>query len=415
MEERKTSRLIILILVNSVYFFSYFQRISVPGTIFNELQSEFSLSATAIAGLGSITFLVYGIMQIVAGMVADRFGGFRTLFFGGLLLTLSSILFAFSYSPSMLFITRIFVGFSASFIFISLVKILSVIYDPKDFPFFLSISLILGYSGGIFATYPLERAVSFLGWRNSFLIAGLLCAVCALAGHPVFNKARESYTQNKIFSLRPLLVVLRNKHFLPIALSGAINYTVYMLFQTTIGKKYLQDFFNITSAQASFFTFIMMVINTCFAFISGYASRLMGLRKPILVIANSITLIASLILFLNFLFASSAKLVLLSYILLAISAAVTPVYITAIKEINEVEAVSTSVGLYNALAYLFISGAGYVAGRILDAYRDNAVEIARIIVYPGVAYKMICLGCIMLAFFSLLLSFSIKETGNGQV
>ncbi len=414
MEEKKINRVLILLLVDIVYFFSYFQRIAVPGTIFNELQSEFSLTATAVAGLGSLTFIVYGAMQIIAGMVSDRFGGFRTFFFGGLLFSLSSILFSFAYSPAMLFVMRAFVGFSASFIFISLVKILTVLYDSEDFPLFLSITLILGYSGGVFATYPLERAVSHMGWRSSFLIAGLLCAIFAIAEGPVLNKARAVYAQKKTFSLKSLFVVLKNRHSFPVAVTGAINYSVYMLFQTTIGKKYLQDSFNITSAQASFYTFIMMLTNTCFAFVSGYTSRLTGLRKPFLLAANSITLVASIILFLNFSFAGSSKLVLLSYILFAVSAAVTPVYITAMKEINEVEVVSTSVGFYNSLAYFVISSTGYAAGRILDAFRHSAVEIAGIIVYPDFAYKMICLACIMLALISFLICFSIKETGNGK-
>jgi MFS family permease len=414
MVEKRINRGLILLLVNAVYFFSYFQRIAVPGTIFNEIQSEFALTATAVAGLGSLTFIVYGAMQIVAGMLSDRFGGFRTFLMGGLLLGLTSTLFSFAYSPVMLFIMRVFVGFSASFIFISLVKILTVVYDAEDFPFFLSISLMMGYSGGILATYPLERAVSHMGWRNSFLIAGLICGLFALIGAPVMNRARAVYAQKKTFSLKSLFLVLKNRHSFPVALSGAMNYSVYMLFQTTIGKKYLQDSFNITSAQASFFTFVMIVTNTCFAFISGFTSRLVGLRRPFLLAANSITFVASIILFLNFSFQGGTKLVLLSYILLAVSAAVTPVYITAMKEVNELEVVSTSVGFYNSLSWLFISSTGYAAGRILDAFRHNAVEIAGIIIYPNSAYKMICLACIILSLLSFLICFSIKETGNGQ-
>lgn len=414
MEEKKINRFLIFFLVNIVYLFSYFQRIAVPGTIFNELQSGFKLSATAVAGLGSLTFIIYGAMQIVAGIASDRFGGFRTFLIGGLFLSLSSILFPFAYSPAMLFVMRAFVGLSASFIFISLVKILTVIFDSEDFPVFLSVALIFGYSGGIFATYPLERAVNYMGWRNSFLIAGLACGVFAVVGATTLNRARKTYAQKKTFSLKSLLVVLKNRHSFPVAISGAINYSIYMVFQTTIGKKYLQDSFNITSAQASFYTFIMMMANTCFAFVSGYTSRLMGLRKPILIAANVITLVVSCVLFMNSSFIGSSKLVLLSYILLAVSAAVSPVYITAMKELNKVEAVSTSVGFYNALAWSCISSTGYMTGRILDSFRHNAVEIAGIIVYPNNAYKMIFLACVMFAFISFMICFSIKETGDGK-
>ncbi len=414
MENKKVSNLLLILTINSIYFFSYFQRVGVPGTVFNELQSDFALSATAVAGLSSLTFLVYGIMQIFAGIASDRFGGFRTFFAGGLLLSLSSILFSFAYSPGMLFLTRAFVGFSASFVFISLIKILSSVYDAEDFPLFLSISLILGYSGGIFATYPLERSVSFIGWRNSFLIAGILCSVFAVAGWPVLKSSRNVFKQKQTFSLVALIRVVKNTHSFPVLFSGPVNFGIYFLFQSTLGKKFLQDSCHLPSTQASLFTFIMMTVNTAFAFISGYASRLAGKRRPFMLIASILSLAAAVILFVNFLFGGSAKLVLSAYILLAISAAVSPVYITTIKEMNSVEVTATSVGFLNTCSYLSMALFSYAAGRVMDAFRHSAVEIAGIIIYPDSAYRMIFLGCVMLTLCSFLISFSIRETGTGQ-
>jgi MFS family permease len=414
MGEERINRVLLFLLINSVYFFSYFQRVGVPGTVFNELQSAFSLSATAVAGLSALTFFIYGGMQIFSGAISDHFGGFRTFLIGGLLLSLSSILFSFSYSPAMLFIMRAFVGFGASFIFISLIKILTLVYESEDFPFYLGISLILGYSGGVFATYPLERAVSLLGWRNSFLIAGLLCSAFTFAGAPVLRLARRVYKQKRTFSLGALFTTLKNKDSLPIVISGAINFGIYFLFQTTLGAKYLQDSFNLSSSKASFFTFVMMLMNTAFAFLSGYTSRLLGLRKPIIRVATGITLTAVIILFLNTVFIGSTKLVLMSYIFLAVSAAVAPVYITTIKEINNVEVAATSVGFLNTSVYLFLSLLIYVSGRILDAFRYAAVELSKTVIYPASAYRMVYLLCVMLALVSFLICFSIKETGDGS-
>jgi len=414
MEEQKINKVLLLLMINSIYFFSYFQRVAVPGTVFNELQSTFSLSATSVTALGALTFLIYGIMQIFAGIVSDRFGGFKTFFAGGLLLSLSSMLFSFSYSPAMLFVTRAFLGFSASFVFISLVKILSSVYEPKDFPLYLGISLILGYSGGIFATYPLERSVSVMGWRNSFLIAGILCSVFAVAGWPVLRSSGNVIKQKNTFSLVSLLKVARNTHSFPVLFSGPVNFGIYFLFQSTLGKKFLQDSCGLTSAGASLFTFIMIMTNTGFAFLSGYASRLAGKRRPFLMIAAGFSLVASLTLFLNLLFAGAPGIFLFSYLLLAISAAVSPVYITTMKEMNSVEVTATSVGLLNSFSYLFMALFSYAAGRVLDTFRHSAIEISGIIIYPDSAYRMIFLGCIMLTLCSFLVSFLIRETGNGQ-
>ncbi|HNS32287.1 MAG TPA: MFS transporter [bacterium] len=407
----KDKKFLILLAANSIYFFSYFQRVAVPGTIFNELQSGFSLSAKAVTGLGAFTLFAYGLLQILAGIMSDRYGGFRTFFIGGILLSVSSIIFSFSYTPAMLFITRAFVGFGASFIFISLIKILSTIYKPEDFPFYLGVTIVLGYSGGIVATYPLERAVYAIGWRNSFLVAGLLCMTFTVTGWPLLKAAKKHYAQKKTFSIPPLIRVLRNIHALPLLISGPINFGIYFLFQSSLGKKFLQDSCNLSSAKASIFTFLMIIANTVFGFLSGYTSRLIGRRKPVIMTATLITLIAALTIFLNLWLKGPPTIFLISYILLAVSAAVSPVYVTSMKELNSVDVTATSVGFLNTICYMGIAFFAYASGFILDRFRHAALEITGIIIYPDEAYRMIFLGCIMFALISFLVSFSIRETG----
>src|SRR5437763_463653 len=90
---KKRRELIMLFGMIALYFFSYFQRVAVPGTVFNELQVDFKASAAAITALGALFLYVYGFWQIFAGMLADRFGGLRMLLIGGLLMTFGSLVF----------------------------------------------------------------------------------------------------------------------------------------------------------------------------------------------------------------------------------------------------------------------------------------------------------------------------------
>jgi len=406
---KKMSSVGLFLLLNSVYFFSYFQRVGIPGTIFNELQSTFSISATTIVGLGSLTFFVYGLMQIFSGVLSDRFGGFKTFLIGAFLLSVSSILFSFSHSVSMLFTTRAIVGFSAGFIYISLIKILTTIYPEKKFPFYLGITLVLGYSGGIFATYPLERLVSYLGWRNSLLLIGIICSICTIICFSVFRISGTPSTKKQTFSLPLLMGVLKNTRSLPLFISSPINFGIYFLFQSTIGKKFLQDFCAFSSSDASLFTFIMMITNTVFTFVSSYTSGLTGKRRSIITSATFITLTALLILFFNLSFLNKKGLFLVSYILLAIGAAAGPVYTTTMKESNAISIAATSVGLLNTISYLFIGFLGWCTGFILDHFRDASVEKEGIIIYPPSAYRAIFLFCIILAVCSFLVSLLIKD------
>src|SRR5512137_2690800 len=106
----------------SVYFFAYFQRVAVPGTIFNELQADLKLSAATVASLGSMFTWIYGGMQIFVGMLADRFGGIRTLLAGGLAMATGALLFPLAPSTVPLFAARAVTGLGASFIYLSILK-----------------------------------------------------------------------------------------------------------------------------------------------------------------------------------------------------------------------------------------------------------------------------------------------------
>jgi hypothetical protein len=51
---RPRSALVAFAAMASVYFFSYVQRTAIPGTIFDELQVDFSLAAASVAALGAL-------------------------------------------------------------------------------------------------------------------------------------------------------------------------------------------------------------------------------------------------------------------------------------------------------------------------------------------------------------------------
>jgi len=51
----KRVEIAILVCMLAVYFFSYFQRVAVPGTVFDEIQATFGVTATAVTALGAFS------------------------------------------------------------------------------------------------------------------------------------------------------------------------------------------------------------------------------------------------------------------------------------------------------------------------------------------------------------------------
>jgi sugar phosphate permease len=128
--------LVIMASITVIYFFSYLQRVAVPGTIFDELQSAFSAPASAITALGVIFLIIYGGMQLVVGVLTDRVGVFKVLLAGGVTLCAGSLIFPMAHTLPVLYTARGLVAFGASLIFASVVKRVLMRYSPHaSFPF----------------------------------------------------------------------------------------------------------------------------------------------------------------------------------------------------------------------------------------------------------------------------------------
>ncbi len=234
----RRAKFITLFSITGIYFFSMFQRIAVPGTIFNELQSSFAVSAAAVAALGSIYLYIYGGMQIFAGMLSDGAGSSKTLITGGLLLTAGSIFFPFSNSTIQLYLARAVVGLGASLIYISMLKHIDISFSEKNFPLVFSASIVAGYSGGLAGTYPFERLVEFAGWRDSLVLAGLICLLLVLFAS---FRLRKTFNYRKTaYSLQTVKNIFKNRSIRPVIASGSSNFSVYFLLQATIGKRCLK-------------------------------------------------------------------------------------------------------------------------------------------------------------------------------
>ncbi|MDO8301938.1 MAG: MFS transporter [Sedimentisphaerales bacterium] len=404
-------KLSIVAFMTVLHFFSLFQRVAVPGTIFNELQSDFATSAIAITLLGAIGIYIYASMQVFAGIMADRFGAARVLLTGAAIMTVGAILFPLSHSLTALYVAQSLVGFGAGLIFVSLVKEIDELFGERHFAMVLSITAFLGYTGWLAATFPLERAVSAFGWRRSMLTAGILGGIVLVCTWWLLHKTKGVIVRNRSSSLAGVADVLLNKSALPLQFSGAITFSIYFLLQAAIGKKLLQDFWGFSSAIAAFYTLLMALTNMMGLGISGFLSRLMGNRRRPLLIGSTAVMFASTVCFTFILWKGlDRRWVLPCCILLAASASFSPIWCATMKELNRPDSAATSIGLLNGVSYLFMAIAMNSAGIIMDMHKAQSTVTATAIIYPAGAYITILTGCSVLALFSLMASLFIKET-----
>ena len=419
---RTSEKVLLLSFLTAVYLFSYFHRVAIPGTVFDELQAAFATeagpaSATRIALLESIFLFIYAGMQMVVGVLVDKLGAGRVLLTGGAVMTLASALFPLSQSMAMLYGTRVLLAVGASLLFLSVVKQLDLLVEGRNFPIVFGVILFFGYSGGLVGTLPFERLVNWFGWRAPLLGVAAVCGTMLIGAAILLRKSRQLGRSSSGFSRQTLKEVCTNRLGLPIVISGSFTFGIYFLVQVTIGKKLLQDCYGFGSAGAASMTFTMMLIVMVFTFLSGFLVRFLGdRRKPVLIASTTIMVVAEAALALDLGGQPSGRMAVACYIAIALAGSMCAVFCCVIKEVNPPEAAASSVGVLNFVSYLMVAALTWGAGLVLDCFDSEAVQTAERVVYPSGAYRVIFLGCTALSLVSWLASLKIREThGRCQI
>jgi len=378
------------VLMAAFYFFAYFQRTAVPGTIFNELQQEWHLSASAIVAMGSVALWVYGMMQLVAGVLTDRFGGTRMLLLGGAIAAVGVTLFALAPTPGWLYACRAFIAVGDSFIYLCIIKEVSLLFPRDRFARVTGVLQFCGVVGGMVAMLPFERATHRFGWHVSLATMGGLMLTVWIINLLVLPKLKHFTPPTTTWSLQPLWEIVRSQRNWPVLLSAGLNFGIYFTLQVGIGKKFLQDFVGLSSKQAATFTLIMMTVTAVVCLLSGFLlHQTGGRRKPYLVLSVGLMVGALTLLLVGVLYQAGAWLFLTGYILVAIANLAGPIGGTVMKELNDDRHVGQALALLNTLAYLGVAALLTLVGTVLDAFRSSATRTDAGLIYPSQAYVLV--------------------------
>lgn len=237
---------------------------SALGAISTDVSNSLGLTALELSNLASITFYTYAMMQIPAGILLDRLGYKKISLLGMISTGLGSILFGFSSSIALAYISRFLIGLGTSVIFISILKAQQIWFSKEDFTKASGLLSFIGNIGGIVATFPLALLALFMGWRSSMVFMGALCIVVALLIHFFTANSPSDYgfkargtdaspTKQSVSLLSSIKIVLLSPHiwrnfFILFTLVGCTT-TLTGLW----GIRYLETVYHMSSTEASFY------------------------------------------------------------------------------------------------------------------------------------------------------------------
>ncbi len=374
------------------YCYEYLLRIS-PSVMTEELMSFYHLTGTEFGNLsGSFYYYSYVVMQILVGLLMDRFGPRRLLTVACLLCALGAYLFACSNSLFIAMIGRFLIGFGSAFAFVGAAKLATIWLPPERFALVSGIIFCLGMSGAMFGDIVMDMTVTAVGWQwtifGAAAVGVFLTAIIWMIVRDVNPYHKDHYSHHTP-TLRNVLSglkqALKNPQIWLCGIVGCFFYLFLSAFGELWGPAYLEQargISNLNSASANSMIFLGCAIG---APTWGWFSDLIQRRRlPIMLGAMTSLVVISILLYVSVISLSMIYGLLFLFGFLASS----QILVFAIgRELTSIKISGTTIGLLNMLIMMGGIIFPQLIGKLLDIFwNGQMVHGAR--VYSEHAYRV---------------------------
>lgn len=287
------------------YMTVYFHRMA-PGVVAGDLMQAFHASGTALGSLAAMYYYIYTAMQIPAGVLADTLGARIGVSLGCLVAGAGSLLFGLAETIEVASIGRLLVGFGVSVVFVGLMRSNTQWFSEGRYGLISGVTLLLGNLGSILATGPLALLLEITSWRSVFVIMGALSLI--IAGLTVWL-VRNRPEDVGLPSVRELDGKAphpeRHRHWVldlkGVIATGAVWPSFFVMFGVTgslfafaglWGVPMMRDLYGLDRTGASVYTTLALASFAVGCLIMGWLSDHLGRRKPVMVGACVLSLLA---------------------------------------------------------------------------------------------------------------------------
>ncbi|MCH9812041.1 MFS transporter [bacterium] len=167
----------------AIFFMYEFLLRTVVGTFQQQIMHDLQLSNVQFSFISTTIFLlVYGFMQIPAGIIVDNFGLKKAVFTGSIFCAIGAFCFANSHGFYLGLLSRMIMGFGAAFGFICVLMAVKDWMPYKYIAIFIGLSQFIGTIGPMGAAGPLEKIAhhSNIPWQDVFYGLGLTSIAIAI-------------------------------------------------------------------------------------------------------------------------------------------------------------------------------------------------------------------------------------------
>lgn len=252
------------------------------------IRTELNLTYTQAGALSAASTLVYALMQIPSGYLADRLGA-RRIFLAGLVGTnLLALTFALLHSYELLVANQAASGFFRALVFAPGMLLMSALFPPDRRATAMGLYVAAGSSSNVFLNAVGPFLAGRLGWRTLFIAfaaGGLL--VTALYGR--LGGQSPQPAGRRSFPLRDILALFRYRAMWLVAVIQYVRLSVALGLQFWLPTLLVTRGFSLQAAG--------LVVALSFAatapanFLGGYLAD--RLKSPLLVIGSALAVLAA--------------------------------------------------------------------------------------------------------------------------
>lgn len=365
----KKNAVVVLTLCALFLFYKYIAQLF-PSLIGSELMQSYGYDGVMLAVMASSYYYSYTLMQIIAGLMIDRFAIRIPMFIAIFLISLMIVVFTHTNNFYLMCISRALMGIGASFATVLYMKCAATYTTPKTFGLissFLATATMLGAACG---GTPVALLFRGMGWReglNMVAVIGFIMAVMVL----VFQKSKtaagsQSETRMKFANIRE--VIARKDNWLLLLYSG-FTFSPVAILGGLWGTPFLMTKYSLNAASASFFLSIMFVGHAVGSPLWALLSARLNRKKELMHIANAFSLLAILgIIYGDFSYYQSLVL----FFLFGFSVGCFMLSFELCREMNALYIMGLSVAFINSGEGLVGSFVEPFIGYLLDASKTGA-------------------------------------------
>lgn len=251
----------------------------------------------AILGLTSGTFfLTTAIMQIPCGLLLDRFGPRRLIPIMMLFAVAGTILMSIATNAVHIITGQALIGLGCSGIFVGGLVTVSRWYAPNRFSLIGTLIVAASNMGLLASGTPFAALTDAIGWRQGYLVTGMLVAAIALIyglavrdapkGHPWLNRERESWGR----SIKGVGMVLSEPRVYAILGVALVSYAGVIAIRGLWGGPYLAHIFDMNALERGDVLLIMSLTLTIGSVLYGALDNY-GIARRKLILSGAMGLV----------------------------------------------------------------------------------------------------------------------------